>query len=139
MQRIAGMTVTVKADGVSEAFYNGQRDRVVEAVREEMARQKERYDADMAQMKRDAELELKRMESELQVERDRADIQSRGRSRLQREKLTKLKESLCRRRGPIHKLLNAVELAWAYIWALTFGMVWVEIGERLGLWERIDD
>ena len=44
-----------------------------------------------------------------------------------------------KRRGLVRRVMDAIELAWAYAWALTFGMVWVEIGERLGLWERIDD
>lgn len=121
MQRIAGMTVSVKADGVNEAFYNGQRDRVVEAIRQEMVQQKEQ------------------LEAELAVQRDRADIQTRTSNRLRKSWLNAFVKNLTRRRGPIWRVKNAVATVWAYIWALTIGGVWIEMGERLGLWERIEE
>lgn len=43
------------------------------------------------------------------------------------------------RRSLMWKVKDAVEMAWAFVWALTFGGVWVEMGERLGLWERVDN
>lgn len=121
MQRIAGMTVSVKANGVNEAFYNGQRDRVVEAIRQEMVQQKER------------------LEAELAVQRDRADIQTQTSNRLRKSHLNAFMKNLTRRRGPIWRVKNAVATVWGYIWALTVGGVWLDIGETLGLWYKIED
>lgn len=57
MQRIAGMIV--KAGGVGfEATYNGQRDKVVDAIREEMERQKAAMCAEMDRMKAEYEKEI---------------------------------------------------------------------------------
>lgn len=121
MQRIAGMTVSVKANGVDEAIYNGQRDRVVESIRQKMLYQKEQYEAELA------------------VERDRADMQTRKCNRLQNNWLAEFTAKLTRRRGPIWRAKNAVATVWAYIWALTIGCVWLDIGETLGLWYKIED
>lgn len=140
MQRIAGMTVTVKADGVPEAIYNGQRDRVVESIRQEMAQQKQHMEAELERMKREATEEHKRMEAELEVERDRADIQTRERNRLLRNQLAVLTaKPIRRRRSLLYRVRDAIVMAWAYVYAITIGGVWIEMGERLGLWERIEE
>lgn len=129
MQRIAGMTVTVRADGVPEAIFNGQRDRVVEAIKAEMARQKLAMNAEMDIMREE-------LTGEIAIERDRADINLKARCRLLGDRLDGLKESLTGRRSPAARARRALENAWAMIWAI--GKCWVEIGETLGFWERIE-
>ncbi len=119
MQRTAGMIVTVKADGVPEAIFNGQRDRVVESVKAEMARVCAQKDREIAE------------------ERDRADKQYEERCSLLGEKLSGIVGSLTSRRGPVKRALRAIEGAWALVWATV--SCWVEIGETLGLWERVYD
>lgn len=118
MERIAAMAVTVHADGVSEAVYNGQRDRVVEAVREEMRRQRET------------------MEAQIRAEKDRADLFAWSANRKRMGRLNSLR-CTGRRRGPVGRALRAVENGWAMLWAVCH--CWIEIGETLGLWVRIDD
>lgn len=117
MQRTACMAVTVHAQGVSEAFYNGQRDRVVEAVKAEMALQKAEY------------------ERALSLERDRAGIKEDHLARVLASNLVRVtaKEPI----GPVRKLLRKLESAWAMIWAVAH--CWPEMGESLGLWERIEE
>lgn len=112
MKQVCGLAVTVKASGVSEAYYNGQRDRVVEAVKVEMARQR-------------AELE-----EQLRIERDRADIKEARLNHALAENLKRMHE---RRRRSV--LRRALENAWAMLWAMAH--CWAEMGETLGLWEII--
>lgn len=127
-----GMAVMVKAQGVSEAWYNGQRDRVVEAIRAKAEGEKAALLAEMEQMEIDHRVEL-------EIERDRADRNARGRFDMLEKKLDALHWFVCHRRGPVKRALRKIENAWAFVWAVTFGGVWVDIGETLGLWERIDD
>lgn len=126
MQRIAGMTI--KADGACEAWYNGQRDRVVEAVKAEMARQKEAMSAEMDSMREE-------LTGQIAIERDRADINSRARCRLLGDKLDGMRESLTRRNSPVRRALRAAENMLAMVVGTV--MCLPEIGERLGLWEII--
>ena len=58
MNRTACMAVTVRADGVSEAIYNGQRDRVVEAVRAEAEREKHAVREEMRRQRADLEARI---------------------------------------------------------------------------------
>ena len=127
-----GMAVMVKAQGVSEAWYNGQRDRVVEAIRAKAEGEKAALLAEMEQMEIDHRVEL-------EIERDRADRNARGRFDMLAEKLDALHWFVGHRRGPVKRALRAIENAWAFVWAVTFGGVWVDIGETLGLWEKIED
>ena len=127
-----GMAVMVKAQGVSEAWYNGQRDRVVEAIRAKAEGEKAALLAEMEQMEIDHRVEL-------EIERDRADRNARGRFDMLAEKLDALHWFVCSRRGPVKRALRKIENAWAFVWAVTFGGVWVDIGQTLGLWERIED
>lgn len=127
MQRIAGMTVTARADGNFEAVYNGQRDRMVEAIKAEMARQKEALNAEMDVMREE-------LTGEIAVERDRAEIQHRARCRLLGEKLDGLTRTLAGRKSPVRRAKRAAENAWAMVWGTV--MCLPEIGERLGLWVR---
>lgn len=121
----AGMAVVVKAEGVSEAWYNGQRDRVVEAIREEMERQKAAMCAEMEHMKAE-------YEKELQVERDRADINSANCSKFRTRELYQLsKPAVSPIRRAAKKLGNTYALIVGTIMCLP------EIGETLGLWEII--
>lgn len=129
MQRIAGMTVMANADGAFNAVYNGQRDKVVEAVKAEMARQREALNAEMDSMREE-------LTGEIAVERDRADINLKARCRLLDDRLETLKKNLTGRKGPAARACRALENAWAMIWAI--GKCWVEIGETLGFWERIE-
>lgn len=117
MQRIACMAVTVHAQGVSEAVFNGQRDRAVEAVKAEMARQREQY------------------ERELQVERDRADIKEQHLARALAANLSRVTEK--KRLGPVRRILRTAESAWAMVWAVCH--CWAEMGETLGLWEYVGE
>lgn len=127
MQRVAGMTVTVKANGVSEAFYNGQRDRVVEMVRNEMERQK-------AAMNLEMERQRDEMRAELEQERDWAEINRKARERLLAEKLDMLNRmSEPKHAGLIRRGINKLEMLCAIC------MNWREMGEKLGLWEFVGD
>ena len=70
---------------------------------------------------------------------DRTMVICRSRNRLLGESLTRVRDMACGRRGLAKRILNGIETAWAFVWAVTFGGVWVEIGETLGLWERIEE
>lgn len=118
MQRIAGMTVLVKAEGAPVVLYNGQRDKAVEAVKAEMARQKAALNAQMDSMRRE-------MAEEIAIERERADIQREGRSRLQKEKLGEIRASTLTHASPAQKALRAAENAWAMAYAMA--RCWKEI------------
>lgn len=125
MQRIAGMIV--KAGGFGfEATYNGQRDKVVEAIREEMERQKAAMSAEMDRMKVE-------FEKELQVERDRADINSANCSSFRRKELSRLNNMPAV--SPLKRA--AKKLGNAYALVVGTMMCLPEIGETLGLWEII--
>lgn len=124
MQRIAGMTV-VHAEGVPEAVYNGQRDKVVDAIREEMERQKAAMCAEMEHMK--AELER-----EIQVERDRADINSANCCKFRSRELMQLSKPTV---SPVRRALRRIGNAYA----LSVGtlMCLPEIAEALGYWKNV--
>ncbi len=123
MNRTACMAVTVHAEGVSEAIYNGQRDRVVEAVRAEAERETQAVREEMRRQR--AELEAR-----VKAEADRAALRE---WRLSRELALKLDRAMpARRRGPVRRALRAIENGWAMAWAICH--CWAEIGERLGLW-----
>lgn len=126
MQRIAGMTV--KADGACEAWYNGQRDKMLEAVKAEMQRQKQAMSAEMDSMRE----ELSR---EIAAERDRADINTAKRNEFQAKFLNVFLNPITDRRGPVKRALRGIENAWA----MAYGIVKClpEIGETLGLWVDI--
>lgn len=126
MQRIAGMTV--KAQGDCEAWYNGQRDRIVETVKAEMARQRDALNAEMDSMR-------EQLTDEIAVERDRADINTNKRNEFQAKYLSVILNPITHKHGPIRRALRAVENAWAMIWATAKCMP--EIGESLGFWEII--
>lgn len=128
MQRIAGMTV--KAQGDCEAWYNGQRDALVEAVKAEMLRQRDALNAEMDDMRQ-------QMDKEISVERDRAQMQYKARCRLLDERLDMMRRSLTARKSPARRAARAIEDAWAMAWAL--GKCLPEIGERLGLWRYEGD
>lgn len=66
---------------------------------------------------------------------DRTRVICRSRNNLLADRLRWLETPLCR--GPVKRALDALENAWAMIWAI--GHCWPEMGERLGLWERIED
>lgn len=134
MQRISAMSVVVKAQGVSAAVYNGQRDRVVEAVRAE------------------AETRVEQAKAETERARDWAQMQEKKCSRLQRANVDAFLERQNSRPGMIRRMGNAaavgwacawvaagrarkaaaraVELAWCYFWGITCA---------LGLWEYVGD
>ena len=120
MQKVSAMSVTVRASGVSEAFYNGQRDRVVEAVRAEAAER------------------IRQAKREVEIERERADINARNCNRFRAEKLAQMKRRPNIFRRCVDKIAAAYAwawattgyillYAWAYIWAFTFGRAWVDI------------
>ena len=107
--RVATMSVVVRADGVSEAFYNGQRDRVVEAVRAEAAER------------------IKQAQADVERERARAD----------RENLKRLSEELNRKRGfkdwitytwaIVWTMASAaVLMVWIYLWLILYALKLVE-------------
>lgn len=132
MQRIAGMTV--KAHGDCEAWYNGQRDELVEQVKAEMLRQR---DAMAAEMERQRE----QMDKAIGAERDRADVQYRARCKLLGDRLDTVKKSTTRRRRPFAGLRRGLEVAWAMVWTLgnaAAGRV-IAAGVKVGLWEVAED
>lgn len=37
------------------------------------------------------------------------------------------------------RLMSDIEMLWCMFWAITFGKVWIEMGETLKLWEDIEE
>lgn len=118
--------IIVKAQGVSEAWYNGQRDRVVEAIRAKAEEEKAALLAQMEQMEIDHRVEL-------EIERDRADINTRKRNERNAEKLNAFFASLTKRSGPVRRLFRRVGNAYALVVGTM--MCIPEIGQNIGLWE----
>ena len=143
MQRLASMSVVLKADGgISEALYNGQRDRVVEAIR---AEERERVRA---------------AEQETERARRRADALAEKCKRAQDQNIELLKNMVARRSltaeyvqrtwaclyMTMYAIGHVVHCAWnwscamieavyvaAYVYIIAGG--WLDVGEVLGLWE----
>ena len=90
----------VRAEGVSEAFYNKQRDRVVEAVR--------------------AEAEERVRQAKVEVERERgwAEYQKCKSDRLQKQSVEAFIAELKRKPGMIRRACSCIGTCWAYIWAV---------------------
>lgn len=118
--------IIVKAQGVSEAWYNGQRDRVVEAIRAKAEEEKAALLAQMEQMEIDHRVEL-------EIERDRADINTRKRNERNAEKLNAFFASLTKRSGPVRRVFRRVGNAYALVVGTM--MCIPEIGRNIGLWE----
>lgn len=106
--RVATMSVVVRADGVSEAFYNGQRDRVVEAVR-----------AEAAERIKQAQADVERERDRADRERDRADRQTRKCNLMRGENLKRLSEELNRKRG----FKDWITYTWAIVWTMASAAV----------------
>lgn len=132
MQGVSSMSVVVKANGVSEAFYNGQRDRVVEAVRAEAAER------------------IRKANRETKIQRDRADSLARTCNCFRAEKLAVLNAQMNRRPSIFQRIESAWAYAfatacaavfsvWCYLYAYTRGSVWIDILLNLGMIERVDD
>lgn len=118
--------IIVKTQGVSEAWYNGQRDKVVEAIRAKAEEEKAALLAEMEQMEIDHRVEL-------EIERDRADINTRKRNERNAEKLNAFFASLTKRSGPVRRLFRRVGNAYALVVGTM--MCIPEIGQNIGLWE----
>ena len=129
MQRTAGMTIVVKASGVPEAIFNGQRDKVVETIKAEMARQKAAMNAEMEHMRAEKD-------GRIAVERDRADIQYKARCALLKEKMDAFAESMSDRRGPVKRMLRAIEGAWAMVYAVVG--YWARVFKEAMIWGEYD-
>ena len=136
---MSGMAVVVKAQGVSEAWYNGQRDKVVEAIRAKAEAEKAALLAEMEQMEIDHKVEMEQMEIdhkvELEIERDRADINTQKRYERNAEKLNAFFASLTKRSGPVRRVFRRVGNAYALVVGTI--MCIPEIGQNAGLWEKI--
>ena len=109
MNRVAAMTV-IRGSGACQAFYDG-------VVQQELRKQKELMEA--------AEERANRMEEE--------------RNKLLRIRLDWIREQVFGRRGFLKRIRRGVENAWAMVWAITAGKCWIDMGERLGFWERVDE
>jgi hypothetical protein len=120
--------IIVKTQGVSEAWYNGQRDKVVEAIRAKAEEEKAALLAQMEQMEIDHRVEL-------EIERDRADINTRKRNERNAEKLNAFFASLTKRSGPVRRMFRRVGNAYALVVGTI--MCIPEIGQNIGLWEEI--
>ena len=126
MQRMASMSVVVRAQGVSEAFYNGQRDRVVEAVRAE------------------AEERLRAARAELEREREQVDFQRKKCSRLQKQSVDSFLAAQSRKPGLMRRIGNGAALVWAYIWCAMKAighaavMVWAYFWGFLYVWGLVE-
>lgn len=109
MNRVAAMTV-IRGSGACQAFYNGM---VQQELRRQMALTEEaEYRAQQMEQRRNEQLE---------------------------KRLVWIHDQIFGRRGCLKRLCRGVENAWAMVWAITAGKCWIEIGERLGLWEAIND
>lgn len=109
MQRIAAATV-IRGNGGCQVFVDG----VVNA-------------------------ELQRQEKIREAERERARSIEENRNDRLAKRLPKFLNEIMPKRGPLKHLKNAVSIAWGMVWAITFGGVWIEMGETLGLWEYVGD
>jgi hypothetical protein len=118
--------IIVKTQGVSEAWYNGQRDKVVEAIRAKSEAEKAALLAEMEQMEIDHRVEL-------EIERDRADINTRKRNERNAEKLNAFFASLTKRSCPVRRMFRRVGNAYALVVGTI--MCIPEIGQNIGLWE----
>lgn len=88
MQRVAAVTV-LRGDGECEAFFNGERDKVIEAVRAEMKSQQEQ-----------------------------AKTVEHSRNRLLARQSAELNGRLNSRRGPLRRLWSRLGDAWALAWGI---------------------
>ena len=113
MQRTSTMSVVVRANGASEAFYNGQRDRVVETIRAEAAER------------------IRQAKREIEIERDRADANARNCSRFRAEKLA----SMRRHKSAFRRFIDKVAVVYALICAFAVDRVWVDM--LINLLERM--
>lgn len=104
MQRIAAATV-IRGNGACQAFMDG-------VVNEELRRQQEK----------------------LEAAEDRANRMEEDRNRMKGERLAEIRWVLTGKRGPLRRIRNAIETAWAMVWAITAGKCWIEMGEKLKLW-----
>lgn len=134
-RRIVAMTVEVSADGScagSEALFNGQRDKVVLAVQEELTRQK----ADAAARERaliaDCDARLKLADRQIAEANDRACDEREKRFELLRDRKQAVERALLRRRSLVWRAIAALENGWAKVYAIIVNIP--EIGEKLGLW-----
>lgn len=109
MNRVAAMTV-IRGSGACQAFYDG-------VVQQELRRQKALTEA--------AE--------------DRAQRMEQKRNEQLGKRLEWIREQIFGRRGFLKRIRRGAETAWAMVWAVTAGKCWIEIGERLGLWVRVDE
>ena len=75
--------------------------------------------------------ELQRQQMMMQAERERAHMIEGRRNRMLGERL---KASAPKRRSPLERLKDAIETAWAMVWAITAGKCWLDMGETAGLW-----
>lgn len=132
MQRIAGMTV--KAHGNCEAWYNDQRDELVEQVKAEMLRQRDALSAEIDDLRQ-------RKDKELDMERDRARMQYEARCKLLGDRLDSMKKSTTRKHRPLSGLRRRAEVVWAMVWTLGNAAAKrvIKAGVYVGLWEREDE
>ena len=70
---------------------------------------------------------------------DRTKLICKSRDRYAGKRLKAIHEMVCGKRGMMHRIARGVETVWAFVWAVTIGGVWIEMGERLGLWEKIEE
>lgn len=81
--------------------------------------------------------EMRRQQECMEAERERAHVIEAHRDRLLAERVKTI--TTPKRRNLMQRLKDGLELIWAYFWAVTFGGVWIDMGETLGLWEYIGD
>ena len=139
MQMVAGMAVRVEANGVSEALYNGQRDRVVEAIRLEMEKQKaldaeriSQLEYEMEAQRKCAERERKRIEENFAVEREHTKNQLIKQNEQLKRAVPVLFASRKRRRSPIRFAKDCIGMCWAILYTVTAGGAWRIIGRNIG-------
>lgn len=70
---------------------------------------------------------------------DRTKVICKSRNRYAGKSLKAIREMVNGKCGIGTRIARGIETVWAFVWAVTFGGVWIEMGERLGLWERIED
>lgn len=110
MNRVIAMTA-IHDGGECDAFYNGQRDRVVEAVKTEIKRMNEANAREMGALREEVKAAHAR------------------RDKLLAEESKRVRLALSRHCGLMHRALRWICDAWAL--AIGTVIVW---GEALGLW-----
>lgn len=110
MSKMIAAATVIRGNGACQAFIDG-------VVHDEMHRQQEKMEA----------------------ERSFARCVMGNRNDRRDKDMKHIRRMMARKRRPLRRLWNAVETAWAMVWAITAGKCWIEMCETLGLCRDISN